>query len=39
MCKEEVYSDYERIAAYQGDLNRLKELLTETYEAWIALHD
>lgn len=39
MCKEEVYSDYEKIASYQGDLNRLKELLTETYEAWIALHD
>ena len=39
MCKEEVYSDYEKTAAYQSDLNRLKDLLTETYEAWIALHD
>lgn len=39
MCKEEVYSDYGKIAAYQSDLNRLKELLSETYEAWIALHD
>ncbi len=39
MCKEQVYSDHERIASYQCDLNRLKELLSETYEAWIALHD
>lgn len=39
MCKEQVYSDHEVIASYQSDLNRLKELLSETYEAWIALHD
>lgn len=39
MCKEEVYTDYEKIASYQSDLNRLKELLAETYEAWMALHE
>jgi len=39
MCREEVYTDHERIAACQSDLNGLKELLSETYEAWIALHD
>ncbi len=39
MCREEVYTDHERIASCQSDLNRLKELLSETYEAWIALHD
>ena len=39
MCKEEVYSDHETVALYQSDLNRLKESLSETYEAWIALHD
>jgi ATP-binding cassette subfamily F protein 3 len=39
MCREEVYTDHEKIAAYQSDLNRLKALLSETYEAWIALHD
>ncbi|HVI42180.1 MAG TPA: ABC-F family ATP-binding cassette domain-containing protein, partial [Anaerovoracaceae bacterium] len=38
MCKESVYSDHEAIASYQSDLNRLKELLSETYEAWIELH-
>lgn len=39
MCREEVYTDHVKIAAYQSDLNRLKELLTETYEAWIALNE
>ncbi|HYE67481.1 MAG TPA: ATP-binding cassette domain-containing protein, partial [Anaerovoracaceae bacterium] len=39
MCKEEVYSDHEQVGAYQSDLNRLKDLLSETYEAWIALND
>jgi len=39
MCREEVYTDHGKIAAYQSDLNRLKELLSETYEAWIALHE
>ncbi|HWQ77216.1 MAG TPA: ABC-F type ribosomal protection protein [Anaerovoracaceae bacterium] len=39
MCREEVYTDHVKIAAYQSDLNSLKELLAETYEAWIALHD
>lgn len=39
MCKEEVYTDYGKIASYQSDLNRLQELLSQTYEAWIALHD
>jgi ATP-binding cassette subfamily F protein 3 len=39
MCKEEIYSDYEKIASYQSDLNRLKDLLTKTYEAWLTLHD
>ncbi|MDD3169150.1 MAG: ATP-binding cassette domain-containing protein, partial [Eubacteriales bacterium] len=39
MCREEVYTDHGKIASYQSDLNRLKALLTETYEAWIALHD
>ena len=39
MCKEEIYTDHEKVASYQSDLNGLKELLTETYEAWIALHD
>lgn len=39
MCKEEVYSDHEKVGSYQSDLNRLKDLLSETYEAWIALND
>jgi ATP-binding cassette, subfamily F, member 3 len=39
MCREEVYTDHEKIASHQSDLNRLKELLSETYEAWIALND
>ncbi len=39
MCRERVYTDHEKIALYQSDLNRLKALLAETYEAWIALHD
>lgn len=39
MCREEVYTDHAKIAAYQSDLNSLKDLLSETYEAWIALHD
>ena len=39
MCREEVYTDHEKIAAYQSDLNRFKDLLSETYEDWIALHD
>ncbi len=39
MCREEVYSDHEKISSYQSELNRLRELLSETYEAWIALHD
>ncbi len=37
MCKEEVYTDHEQIAVYQSDLNRLKDLIAETYETWIAL--
>ncbi len=39
MCREEVYSDHKKIASYQSDLNRLKELIAESYEAWIMLHD
>lgn len=39
MCREEVYTDHVKIAAYQGDLNHLKELLSKTYEAWIALNE
>jgi ATP-binding cassette subfamily F protein 3 len=39
MCREEVYTDHQKIAAYQSDLNRLKDLLSETYEAWIGLHE
>jgi len=39
MCREEVYTDHIKIASYQSELNRLKELLAESYEAWIGLHD
>ena len=39
MCKEEVYSDHEKVAAHQSDLNRLKEVLAETYEAWMELQE
>ena len=39
MCKEEVYTDHEKIALYQSDLNRLKDSLSQTYEAWIGLHE
>ena len=39
MCKEEVYSDHEKVAMHQSDLNRLKELLAETYEAWMELQE
>lgn len=39
MCREEVYSDHTKIASYQSDLNRLKDLLSEAYETWIGLHD
>ena len=39
MCKEDVYTDYGKVAAYQSYLDRLKELLSQTYEAWIELHD
>ena len=39
MCKEEVYSDHEKVAAYQSELNGLRDFLSETYEAWIALQD
>ena len=39
MCREEIYTDHVKIASCQSDLNRLKEELSETYEAWIALHD
>ena len=39
MCKEEVYTDHEKIALHQSDLNRLKELLSHTYETWIELHE
>lgn len=39
MCREEIYTDHEKIVTYQSDLNRLKDLLSETYESWIALHD
>jgi len=39
MCREEVYTDYVKVAAYQGELDSLKKTLAETYEAWIALHE
>ncbi|HML36028.1 MAG TPA: ABC-F type ribosomal protection protein [Bacillota bacterium] len=39
MCREEVYTDHVKIDAYQSDLNRLKELLSEAYEAWITLNE
>jgi len=39
MCREEIYTDHVKSASCQSDLNRLQEELSETYEAWIALHD
>ena len=37
MCREEVYTDHQKVAACQIDLDRLKDFLKETYETWIAL--
>ncbi len=37
MCREEVYTDHQKAAACQRDLDRLKDLLKETYETWITL--
>ena len=39
MCREEVYSDHVTVASHQSDLNDLELLLSETYEAWIALQE
>jgi len=39
MCREEIYSDHEKIASYQSDLNGLREFVSETYEAWILLQE
>ncbi len=39
MCKEEIYKDHQKTASCQSDLNNLNELLSETYETWIALCD
>ena len=39
MCREEVYSDHQKVASHQSDLNGLEELLSETYDAWIALQE
>lgn len=39
MCLEEVYTDHVKIASYQSDLNRLNEVLSDTYETWIELND
>ena len=39
MCKEEVYTDHEKVALYQSDLNRLKDFLDESYEAWMELQE
>lgn len=38
MCKEDIYSDYQKISLYKSDLNAAKECLSTTYEAWIELH-
>jgi ATP-binding cassette subfamily F protein 3 len=39
MCREEIYSDHEKIALYQDDLKNAQELLSNTYEAWILVHE
>lgn len=39
MCKEEVYSDHEKVAEIQQNLDQAKELLSQTYESWFALHE
>ena len=37
MCREEVYTDHEKVADFQRELDVSKELLTQAYESWIAL--
>jgi ATPase components of ABC transporters with duplicated ATPase domains len=39
MCKEEVYTDHEKISVFQSDLDHSKELLSQTYESWIGLNE
>ncbi len=39
MCKEEIYSNPLKSTSHQSELNRLKDLLSETYDAWIDLHE
>lgn len=39
MCKEEVFSDYQKIALYDRNLNDSKERLSKVFEAWMEHHE
>ena len=39
MCKEEIFSDHEKLLAYDRECKEAKALLEEAYEAWIELNE